>query len=218
MKLATIVLTVAAVSLASLPAGAESFTLIGTGSWLLDDPTYSGQIVGEFVGDFTIAIDDTGWPGEADVNPTRFQYIWETYFEDNYVGTPGAEAWFGVFDGLTMASVPQFMFDTDFPGGILAGDITIEIMVRDWDADGVLDDVEKYWNLNFTGTLNINPFLATGAFVDLCGYGAANTGVFNFVDPPEVDEAQFPGFVTLDDCPPQPVESATWSVIKAFYR
>lgn len=190
----------------------------GSGSLLLDDPTYSGDIVGAFMGTFTIEIDDTLWPGETATDPTRFEHIWETYFADNYNAAPGAEAWFGVFDGLTMPSVPQFAFDTSVPGGILAGDISIVIQVRDTDADEVLGDAEKYANQQLTGTLNINPNLATGAFVDLCGYGALGSGNFNFVDPPDLDTAEFPGEVTLEECPPQPVEPSTWSTIKSLYQ
>jgi hypothetical protein len=218
MKMATVTAAFVAVLLISSMAGAESFTLIGSGSFLLDDPTYSGQIVGEFTGTFTIEVDDTLWPGENDVDPTRFEYIWTTFFADNYDDTEDAEAWYGVFDYLTLPSTPQFVFDTSVPGGILAGDISIVIMVRDGNANQVLDDPEKYYDHQYTGTLNVNPSLATGAFVDQCGYGAVATGVFNFVDPPGVDTAQFPGFVTLEDCPPQPVESATWSAVKALYR
>lgn len=217
MKMATIAVGALVVLLTSSMAGAESYILMGSGSWLLDDPTYSGTIVGGFVGTFTIEIDDSAWPGQNDVDPTRFEYIWQNYFAGNYNPEPGAEAWYGVFDGLTMPSVPQFVFDTSSPGGILAGDISIVIQVRDVDGDGVLDDTEKYANQQFTGTLNVNDDLATGAFVDMCGYGACGSGVFNFVDPPGVDTAEFPGDVTLHPCS-APVEQSTWSVIKRLYR
>ena len=104
------------------------------------------------------------------------------------------------------------------PTLILAGDISIVIMVRDGDGDGVLDDAEKYDDQQYVATLNVNPTLATGAFIDMCGDGALSTGVFNFVDPPGVDTAEFPGFVDIEDCPPQPVEQSTWSNLKALYR
>jgi hypothetical protein len=218
MKMATITTAVLVVLLGSSLAGAENYILMGTGSWLLDDPTYSGQLVGDFIGTFTITIDDSAWPGQNDTNPTRFEYIWDNYFAGNYNPLPaGAEAWYGVFDGLTMPTVPQFMFNTNVPGGILAGDISIVIQVRDLDADGMLDDSEKYANQQFTGTLNVNEDLATGVFVDQCGYGACGSGVFNFVDPPGVDTAQFPGEVTLHPCA-APVEASTWTMIKGFYR
>jgi hypothetical protein len=217
MKMATITMAALVVLLASSLAGAETYMLMGMGSWLLDDPTYSGQLVGDFVGTFTIEIDDSAWPGQNDVNPTRFEYIWDNYFADNHNPEPDAEAWYGVFDGLTMPSTPQFVFNTSVPGGILAGDITIVIQVRDVDADEVLDDEEKYANHQFAGTLNVNEDLATGAFENLCGYGACGSGVFNFVDPPGLDDAQFPGEVTLHPCS-APVEESTWSTIKCFYR
>ena len=222
MKMATIVGAAAvAVLLASSLAGARvhyDYILMGSGSLLLDDPTYSGDIVGGMLGTWTIAIDDTGWPGQDDIDPTRFEYIWETFFAPNYDDTPMAEAWYGYFDGLTLPTTPQFVFDTTSPGGILAGDISIVIMVRDGDGDGVLDDVEKYDDQQYVATLNVNPTLATGAFIDMCGDGALSTGVFNFVDPPGVDTAQFPGFVDIEECPPQPVEQSTWSNLKALYR
>lgn len=216
MKMATIVV---AVLLAASVAGAEGYLLNGTGSWLLDDPTYSGVMLpgNDLVGTFTIEIDDSAWPGETDIDPTRFEYIWTTYFAGNYNPAPDAEAWYGYFDSATMPSVPQFVFNTSTPGGILAGDISIVIQVRDVDADTVLDDTEKYASHQFTGTLNINENLATGAFVNQCGYGALGSGVFNFVDPPGVDSAQFPGEVTLHPCS-APVESSTWSMIKELYR
>jgi hypothetical protein len=221
MKMATIGgVLVAALVGASLAAAQTpyNFVLDGSGSLLLDDPTYSGDIVGQLLGTFTITIDDTGWPGENDVNPTRFEYIWDTFFAANYDTTPGAAAWFGDFDAQTLPGAPQFVFDTSIPGGILAGDISIRILVRDWDGDQVLDPVEKYDDHQLNASLNVNPFLGTGAFVEICGYGSLGSGEFNFVDPPGVDEAQFPGLVFLDECPPQPVEPSTWTAVKALFR
>jgi hypothetical protein len=221
MKMATVISGLLAMLLAASVAGAQihyDYMLNGSGSLLLDDPTYSGTFLYGMQGTWSISIDDTGWPGQNDVAPTRFEHIWDTFFAPNYDATPGARAWYGYFDGLTLASTPQFVFDTMVPGGILAGDITIVIMVRDSDNDGVLDDAEKYAAQQYVATLSVNPSLATGAFVDLCGDGALSSGAFNFVDPPDVDTAQFPGIVDLDDCPPQPVEPVTWSTVKALYR
>jgi hypothetical protein len=220
MKMATIAVAAVAVLLGSSVAGAQdTYMLNGSGSWLLDDPTYSGMMFPGFdlVGTFTIEIDDSAWPVEGATDPTRFEHIWDTYFAGNYDATPDAEAWYGTFDGLTMPSTPQFEFNTTTPGGILAGDITIVILIRDWNANGVLDESERYQNQQFAGTLNVNDSLGTGAFTDLCGFGALSTGVFNFVDPPGVDTAQFPGEVSLHPCS-APVESSTWTMIKSLYQ
>jgi len=218
---AFVVAAVAVLFIVSTQAGAQvtyNYLLIGTGSLLLNDPTYGGQLMGDLTGTWTIQIDDTGWPEVGDVDPTRFEHIWETFFAPNYDPSAGGEAWYGTFDGLTLPTTPQFVFDTAVPGGVLAGDISIRIMVRDGNANGVLDDVEKYDDQQYNGTLNVNATLATGAFVDKCGYGSLGGGTFNFVDPPGVDSAQFPGVVILDDCPPQPVEPSTWSTIKSLYQ
>jgi hypothetical protein len=214
-------LTLAAALLAllvfvALPAHADDSWFVGlngSGSLLLNAPDYVGTFMFGMTGTWTIEVDDSAWPPPG---PARFDYIWDNYFADHYVPTPGGEAWFGDFDGLTLPSVPQFTFDTTSPGGLLAGDITFRIMVRDWDADGVLDDQEKYDNLNFNATISVNPDFGTGYFMISCGHGSIASGNFNFVDPPGVDVLQITGQIQTYPCP-SPTEQTSWGTIKAMY-
>lgn len=220
MRMAMAISGFMAVLLAASLAGAQihyDYMLNGSGSLLLDDPTYSGTFLYGMVGTWSISIDDTGWPGQNDVDPTRFEYIWDTFFAPNYDNTPGAKAWYGTFDGLTLPSTPQFVFETTSPAGsLLAGDITFRIMVRDSNGNAVLDTDEKYANQNFNATLSVNPDLGTGYFMISCGHGSIASGNFNFVDPPGVDVLQITGQIQTYPCP-SPVQETSWGTIKAIY-
>jgi hypothetical protein len=217
-------LTLAAALLAllvfgALPAQADDSWMVGlngSGSFLLNAPDYTGTFMFGMVGTWTIEVDDSLWPAPGATNPTRFEYIWENFFADHYDATPGARAWYGTFDGLTLPSTPQFEFITTSPGGLLAGDITFRIMVRDSNNNGVLDTDEKYANQNFNATISVNPDYGTGYFMISCGHGSIASGNFNFVDPPGVDVLQITGQIQTYPCP-SPTEETSWGTIKAMY-
>jgi len=202
--------------LATIPAHADDSWFVGlngSGSLLNNAPDYTGTFMFGMTGTWTIQIDDSLWPAPG---PARFDYIWENFFADHYDDTAGARAWYGTFDGQTLPSTPQFTFSTTSPGGLLAGDITFRIMVRDSDNDGVLDDSEKYANQNLNATLSVNPDYGTGYFMISCGHGSIASGNFNFVDPPDADLLQITGQLQTYPCP-SPVEEKSWGTIKAMY-
>jgi hypothetical protein len=206
----------ALVVLVALPAHADDSWFVGlngSGNFLDNAPDYAGTFMFGMTGSWTIEIDDSLWPAPG---PARFDYIWETFFADNYDPTPGAAAWYGTFDGHTLPTTPRFEFVTTSPGGVLAGDITLRILVRDWDGDGVLSETEKYDNLNLNATLSVNPDFGTGYFMISCGHGSIGSGNFNFVDPPGVDTLQITGQLQTYPCP-SPIEPTTWGTIKSMY-
>lgn len=217
-------LTLAAALLALLvfvawPAHADDSWFVGlngSGSLLDNAPDYAGTFIFGMTGTWTVEIDDSLWPEPGDTDPTRFEYIWTNFFADQYDATPLAEAWYGTFDGLTLPATPRFEFNTTSPGGLLVGDITFRIMVRDGNGDGVLGDAEKYSNHNLTATVSVNPDFGTGYFMITCGQGSIASGNFNFVDPPGVDVLQITGQLQTYPCP-SPTEETSWGTIKAMY-
>jgi hypothetical protein len=193
-------------------AGDVNIGLMGSGSLMTNGATYSGTFMFGYSGTWTIDVDDTLWPDQADSN-ARWDYIWSNFF--TYDDTFGAEAWWGNFDAVTLANVPSFEFLTSV--GRVAGDATFRIMIRDWDGDGVLSQSEKHDDSNITWTLSIDHTLGTDSFVDMCGHGSISSGVFRFVNPPTTNMLQIVGHLDSEECP-SPVEDATWGTIKALYQ
>ena len=188
----------------------------GLGSLMESPIVYSGNFMFGLFGVWEITVDDTMWPDPAD-STARFDYIWENYFADNYLDTYGAEAWTGSFNSATLMSTPHFRFDTSSPVGVIEGDMTFSILVRDWYADGILSQQEKHDNLNMSATLNLNPTLGQGYFANTCGHGSISSGNFNFHNPPLKDSLQIVGQLQTYTCP-SPVEDSTWGAMKALYR
>lgn len=188
----------------------------GLGSLMESPIVYSGNFMFGLFGAWEITIDDTMWPDPAD-STARFDYIWDTFFADNYLDVLGAESWTGYFNGATLMATPHFRFDTVSPVGVLEGDITFSILVRDWYADEILSQQEKHDNLNLSATVNVNPGLGQGYFEDTCGHGSVSSGVFNFHNPPTKDSIQIVGQLQTYTCP-SPVEDSTWGAMKALYR
>jgi len=215
-RLAFAAVVLVAVLFIAQSASATNYLLNGTGSLMKNGATYSGTFLSGMTGTWTIDLDDSLWPADSD-STARFNYIWQTFFAGHYDDTNGAEAWWGFFNGTTLPTTPQFVFNTTSPGGIVAGDITITILIRDWYADGILSQGEKHKNSNISGTLNVNPALGTGTFVNKCGDGSLSSGVFNFHNLPKLDSIQIPGLITTYVCP-SPVENTTWGMVKALYR
>jgi len=221
MRKITIAIFVLVLTLAlSQTAGAITFMGNGSGSLMTSPATYSGTFISGLTGTWVFTIDDSVWPAAGD-STAPFDYIWSTYFAGHYDATPGAEGWWGTFDGNTTPSAPQFRFNTTAPSGwngLLGGDMTITILIRDWYADGILSQQEKHRrNHQLSSTFSVNPSLGTGDFINRCGNGSLSAGNFNFKNPPTLDSLTPNGQVTLIDCP-SPVESATWGAIKALYR
>ena len=187
--------------------------LMGTGSLLMNGATYSGTFMYGMSGTWTIDVDDTLWPDEADSN-ARWDYLWDFFVYDD---TPGANAWFGNFDFATLGTVPSFEFVTTSPGGTVASDCTFRIMIRDWNGDGVLQQTEKHGDNNITYTTSINPELGTGEFENWCGYGSISSGNFKFRNPDFLNTIQIVGSLHTQECP-SPVEQTTWGTIKALYN
>jgi hypothetical protein len=188
----------------------------GLGSLMESPIVYSGNFMFGLVGSWEIAVDDSMWPDPAD-STARFDYIWDTFFAGNYVDVTGAESWTGYFNGATLMATPHFRFDTMSPAGVLEGDITFSILVRDWYADGILSQQEKHDNLNMSATVNVNPGLGQGDFENTCGHGSVSSGNFNFHNPPMRDNVQIVGQLQTYTCP-SPVEDSTWGAMKALYR
>jgi hypothetical protein len=202
------------------PAVADDSFMIGMqglGSFMESPVVYGGNFMFGLMGTWEITIDDSTWPSDAD-STARFDYIWSTYFASNYNNAPGAEAWTGYFNSATLMSAPHFRFDTvGAQTGAIEGDATIQILVRDWYADGILSQDEKHHALNMSATLSVDPSLGEGYFASTCGHGSVSSGNFNFHNPPMDDSLQIVGQLQTYTCP-SPVEDETWGVIKAMYR
>jgi hypothetical protein len=188
----------------------------GLGSLMKSPVRYSGNFMFGLVGSWEITIDDSMWPAPAD-STARFDYIWNTYFADHYIDTTGAESWIGYFNGATLMATPHFRFNSVSPSGVLEGDITFNILVRDWYADEILSQQEKHDNLNLSATLSVVPSLGQGYFANTCGHGSVSSGNFNFLNPPADDSLQIVGQLQTYTCP-SPVEDSTWGAMKALYR
>jgi len=188
----------------------------GVGSLMKSPVVYSGNFMWGLVGSWEITLDDSMWPDPAD-STARFDYIWDEFFADNYESTVGAEAWYGYFDGATLLATPHFRFDSVSPVGVIEGDITFSILVRDWYADGILSQQEKHHNLNLAATINVNPTLGQGYFENTCGHGSISSGNFNFLNPPLDDSLQIVGQLQTYTCP-SPVEETTWGAVKALFQ
>jgi hypothetical protein len=201
------------------PASADSTLTVGmngSGSLMMSPAVYSGNFMFGLVGTWEITIDDSMWPDPAD-STARFNYIWDHYFAPNYISTVGAESWMGYFNAATLPSAPHFRFDSASPVGVIEGDFTFTILVRDWYADGILSQSEKHRNVNMSATLNVLPSLGTGAYEGLCGNGSVSSGNFNFVNPPLTDTVQIMGQIQTYSCP-SPAEDRTWGAIKALFE
>jgi len=210
------VAVVLALALAA-PASAQMKFMVGsgTGSLLVSPVVYSGtfQPGSQLTGDWVITIDDTGWPT---TEPERFNYIWNTFFVPNYTTIPaGSEKWTGKFNAQTLPTAPQFWFEETGGGAYtLGGNITLNILVRDFEVDEYLSGYEKDHDHNFNSTLNPSCDNSTGLYDNTYGTGSLSGGDQNFTT---ADAIEFVGQVMLSPCE-SPVESTTWGSIKALYE
>ncbi len=216
LTFAAVVLTFVLFTVAPAAADSYTFAASGLGSLMKSPVMYSGTFLFGVSGTWEVQIDDSLWPDQAD-STARFDYIWDTFFVDNYDNTAGAQAWFGYFDGTTLPTPPTFDFDLTSPVGHVGGDISFVIMMRDWYSDGILDQSEKHRNNQIAGTLLISPDQGTDFFTDHCGNGSMSAGNFNFLNPPLDDSVTFMGQFSSEFCG-SPVENSSWGIIKALYK
>lgn len=188
----------------------------GVGDFIADSPPIftgvmsSGGDITE--GSWSIAVPDASWP-DTSVPAARTQYFWDTFFAGNYTpGTPGY--WIGYLDvnhGLPSQPVLDIVDDTF--GGTMTGVCTIQMLVTDDDNDGVLDD-DEFCQGSFSGCIVIIRE-GTGIYDGYAGTGSYN-GSFT-VDCPETAHAwNFGMYIWIDNA--APVETMTWSSIKALYQ
>ncbi len=208
------------VLLCAAQAHADSYMiqLTGSGGLMLNGADYSGTIDAGMAGTWTLDLDDSLWPDESD-STARFDYIWSTFFADNYNDITGGEHWMGYFTAGTLPSCPLLILDTSVPGGVLGMNASFTVQVRDYYADGVLSQYEKHHSCQMAFTYSVETPLGTGAFMDYCGDGSGSNGSFNFVNPPTADQLEFPFFSQLNlwYCG-APVEDSTWGAIKTLFR
>lgn len=180
----------------SVPAGAawktETFALNGSGSLMDSPPVFSGTIISGTLapGTFWFRIDDTGWPVDDPLTPNneRWDYIFANYFQ--YDPTPGAEGWDGRFPSSTEGELsPEWRFNLDV-GDALGGLTTsFTITIRDYNANGILEDNE-YANKVLSIGLYCYINFGTGEFENFCGQGSCS-GTLNLVDEETWQEALY---------------------------
>jgi hypothetical protein len=212
------VVALAVLAIASAATGTPwyySFQI--TGSLLNHPAQYSGIFTNAGDGTLEFTLNDAAWPDPADPG-ARFAYIWTTYFAGNYNGTtPGAEKWSGSILGTFTMSTSNA--PTGY-NGTLQGNINAKFTIRDLDADGILDDAEKYsiqYNM-LDGRLSKSCAMpATGEMANKQGTGALNSNGFAFLYPPEINVLSGNGNLNLVACPSAD-EQSSWGSIKSLYR
>jgi len=192
--------------------------LSGSGGLMLNGADYVGSIDAGMAGTWLLDVDDSLWPDESD-STARFEYIWSTFFADNYNNTPGAQHWTGYFNAATLPSSPIMILDRTDPVGVLWMNATFTVRVRDYYADGVLSQYEKHHSCQMSFLFSVETPLCTGTFEDHCGDGSSSNGSFNFVNPPTEDLLEDPFFAQFNVwfCG-APVEDSTWGTIKALFH
>jgi hypothetical protein len=192
-----------------------SFHVEGT---IMNHPAqYSGIFTNAADGTLEFTLNDSAWPDASDPD-ARFAYIWTTYFAANYNNsTPGAEKWTGSITGtFSMAT-------TNAPvgyNGTCQGNITAKFTIRDMDADGILDEAEKFsvqYNM-LDGRLSKPCALpGTGEMACKTGTGALNSNGFAFTYPPGLNLLNGNGNLNLVTCP-SANEPSSWGSVKSLYR
>ncbi len=205
----------------------ETFALDGNGSFMDYSPTFSGDIIGGTLspGTFWIEFDDTGWPQDDPGTPEneRFDYIFSHYF--TYDDTEGSEGWDGYFPPPGSGEpAPTWRFYTD-AGDTLGGLCpAFTISIRDFDADGILDDNEyqsKVIATNLVAYINFSG----GCFHSWCGQGNCH-GDLDLVDESTWEERLYvpsassaSGVLQMrDDNCNVGVMKSTWGKIKDLYK
>ncbi len=188
------------------------YELYGT---LLNSPaTYSGNLTSGAEGTFSFTINDSDWPDPSDPD-ARFDYIWVTYFADNFDNsTPGAWSWQAQMTGTFELNI------TNGPPGFNGscwGNMAAKFTIRDINMNAILDDFEKFGENMFDGRVSIFCGNGTGEMECKRGYGAVASNFFTFTYPPDQDTLYDGGTITLYDCS-SATNPCTWGEIKALYR
>jgi len=205
----------------------ETFALDGGGSFMDSPPVWSGNITAGtlFPGTYWIKMDDAGWPAD---NPgtsgnERFDFIFSNYF--TYDDTPGNEGWDGTWPSNVLSDgAPQWRMYTaagDTLGGLCS---SFRIVIRDYNANGILEDNEyadKAFSIGFICYINFSK----GCFLSFCGQGNCS-GTLDLINEPTMQEELYvpspisaSGRLYLRDtnCTTS-TENSSWGSIKTIYQ
>ncbi|MEJ2722621.1 MAG: hypothetical protein P8181_16005 [bacterium] len=208
------IMVTGATAFAQVPAHIE-YGFSGTGNLMVSPVEYSGTVdTGEPLlvgGTWFIAIDDTGWPSDADQN-ARWNYIDATYFGPNF--NEYVFSWTANFNAATTASVPQWQASKAGVGD-LVGTAEVQLTISDFDFDMTIDPDERALML-LSGTIIVVKN-GTGIWAGYCGLGSysgtiQNADPWNFAD----DSVSGSAVLDIEDCS-LPTEEVTWGKIKAAY-
>jgi len=204
----------------------ETFALRGTGSFMDSPPFFIGDIISGTLapGTFWICFNDNGWPEDDPNTPNneRWDYIFEHYFV--YDDTEGAEGWDGYFPPQGSGEIrPKWRFyasTNDTLGGECIGFV---ISIRDYDADGILDENEIQHKV-ISSNLVAYVRYSGGCFNTFCGQGNFS-GTMDFTGAPWEEELYVPSessasgrlLLKNDGCDVG-VEDRSWGGIKAIYK
>ncbi len=205
----------------------DSFALQGYGSFMDDNPTWSGNLTAGTLspGTFWMEIDDSCWPADDPGTPEneRWDYIFSNYF--SYNDTEGAECWDAFFPNTDLGDSWiewRFMLDNgDIIGGTSGRFI---VTVQDLNANGIMEDSE-YQNKVCSGTLISWINFGAGSYAGFCGDGSFS-GQLNVTDQSTMEEELYvpsptwaTGMMTMTDegCSTA-TENSSWGAIKSLYK
>jgi hypothetical protein len=200
---------------AQVPSHME-FDVAGTSNFMVSPVVFDGTVTaGEplLVGGYwTMQIDDTGWPSDAD-KQARWDYIAANYYTPNY--DPMSGNWTATFDENTTATAPWWATGRSGIGN-MTGTATLQLTILDFNFDGVIDPDERAFVV-FSGTLIVVKN-GEGVFAGFCGLGSYSGSASN-PDPLNWADENFSGSTILDveDCA-VPVEEVSWGHIKSLYQ
>ena len=190
---------------------------------------YTGTLTSGGTGVVEIWWDDSLWPTDPD---ERFDYLWTTYFADNYeVGVnPIPSKWVGMIPGWVYISSSGAPVGYN---GECVCYIRAYITVKDWDWDTELDDWElKMKQHLFNGNLSkLCDYYESGEMVATMGSGSMSSNYFSFYpeyiasypNPTSVPvdtlySVGVPAVLNLYPFCNTSVEESSWGSIKALYR
>ena len=204
-----------------------NFALEGFGSFMDENPTWSGALTGGTLspGTFWMKVDASGWPSDNPGTPEneRWDYIFSNYF--TYDDTEGAECWDAFFPNTDLGDSwlewRFYMDNGDVVGGTSARFI---VSVQDLNANGIMEDSE-YQNKVCSGTLIAWINFGVGTYEGFCGTGGFS-GQLTVTNQTTMEEKLYvpgpywaTGTMTLTDvgCS-TPTESMSWGAIKSLCK
>jgi len=217
LGLCVLAIAVAVLSASAVLAAPWYYTFQISGTIMNHPAQYSGIFTSGADGTLEFTLNDATWPDASDPD-ARFAYIWTTYFAANYNNaTPGAEKWTGSILGtFSMAT-------TNAPAGYIGtcqGNINAKFTIRDMDADGILDESEKFvsqYNMLDGRLSKPCAYPGTGEMACKTGSGALNSNGFAFTYPPGVNVLNGNGNLNLVTCPSDN-DPSSWGSVKSLYR